>query len=165
MSSPYVGEIRMVGFNFAPVGWELCNGQLLDISEYSTLFELIGTTYGGDGKTTYALPNLQGRVPIHQGSDFEIGELAGSETVTLDLAEIPAHSHQLNAQTGAGNQQTPADGVWASSALKQFSTGSPTTSMDAVLQPSGGDQPHNNMPAFQCTSFIISLFGIFPSQG
>lgn len=164
MSEPYIGEIRMVGFNFAPVGWGLCNGQLLDISENSTLFQLIGTTYGGDGKTTYALPNLQGRVPIHQGNDFIIGQLSGSETVTLDLAEIPAHTHQLNAQTGVGNQQTPADGIWASSDIEQFSTGSPTTSMDAVLQPSGGDQPHNNMPTFQCVNFIIALFGIFPSQ-
>ncbi len=165
MSQPYVGEIRMVGFNFAPVDWELCNGQLLSISDYPTLFNLIGTTYGGDGQTTYGLPNLQGRVPIHQGNGSVVGDSSGSETVTLSLNEIPAHSHQLNAQRAAGNQTSPANGIWADSALEQFSSGPPTTSMDEALQPSGGDQAHNNMPTFQCVNFVISLFGVYPTQG
>jgi microcystin-dependent protein len=159
----------MVGFNFAPVGWELCNGQLLSIAENSTLFNLIGTTYGGDGETTFGLPNLQGRIPIHQGTDtsnntYVIGQLAGTETVTLDLNEVPAHSHQLNGQRAAGNLMSPANGIWAESALEQYSQGPPTTSMGAVLEASGGGQPHNNMPAFQCINFVISLFGIYPSE-
>jgi len=164
MSQPYVGEIRMVGFNFAPVGWELCNGQLLDISEYETLFNLIGTTYGGDGQTTFGLPNLQGRIPIHMGTDYMIGDLSGTETVTLNLNEIPVHSHQLNAQRAVGNQPGPTNGIWANSALEQFSSGPPTTFMGAALQPSGGSQAHSNMPTFQCVNFVISLFGIYPSQ-
>jgi microcystin-dependent protein len=164
MATTYIGEIRMVGFNFAPAGWALCNGQLLAISEYETLYNLIGTTYGGDGQTTFALPNLQGRVPIHQGNDYVMGQLAGTETVTLTLSEIPVHSHQLNAQRAAGNLTGPTNGIWADSALEQFSSGPPTTSMAAGLETSGGDQAHNNMPTFQCVNFVISLFGVYPSQ-
>jgi microcystin-dependent protein len=164
MSQPFVGEIRIVGFNFAPVGWELCNGQLLSISENAPLFNLIGTTYGGDGQATFGLPNLQGRVPIHMGDDYVIGELSGTETVTLDLSQIPVHSHQLNAQRAAGNLTSPSAGIWAASALEQFSSGPPTTSMAAGLENSGASQAHNNMPAFQCVNFVISLFGVYPSQ-
>ena len=164
MSQPYVGEIRMVGFNFAPVGWELCDGQLLAISDYETLFNLIGTTYGGDGETTFGLPNLQGRIPIHIADEYEIGQLSGTETVTLTLNQIPVHSHQLNAQMAAGNVTGPANGIWADSALEQFAEGPPTTSIGAVLQTSGGGQAHNNMPTFQCVNFVISLFGVYPSQ-
>lgn len=169
MGQPYIGEIRMVGFNFAPVGWALCDGSLLQISQNDALFNLIGTTYGGDGQNTFGLPNLSGRIPIHQGTDsfgnpYVIGQSAGSEEVTLTLNEIPAHSHTLQAQTAAGTQPGPANGVWATSSLEQFSTGSPTTSMAAALLQSGGDQPHNNMPAFLAVNFVISLFGVFPSQ-
>jgi len=164
MSQPYVGEIRMVGFNFAPAGWALCDGQLLPISGYETLFNLIGTTYGGDGQSTFGLPDLQGRIPFHQGNGMVLGENGGSETVTLTMNEIPAHSHLLNGQSSAGSQSSPAGGVWAASSLDQFSTGAPTTSMAALLQQSGGGQPHDNMPPFLVVNFVISLFGIFPSQ-
>ena len=164
MSQPYVGEIRMVGFNFAPAGWALCDGQLLPISGYETLFNLIGTTYGGDGQTTFGLPDLQSRIPFHQGNGMVLGENGGSETVTLTMNEIPAHSHLLEGQSGAGSQSSPAGGVWAASSLDQFSTGAPTTSMAALLQQSGGGQPHDNMPPFLVVNFVISLFGIFPSQ-
>jgi microcystin-dependent protein len=165
MANNFVGEIRMTGFNFAPEGWFLCNGQLLPISEYEVLFQLIGTTYGGDGQTTFALPNLQGRIPVHQGNGFVIGELSGSETVTLSLNQIPAHTHALSAQTAGGNMPSPAAGVWASSALEQFSSSSPTSSMAALLVNTGGDQPHNNVPPYLTVNFVIAWSGIFPSQG
>jgi microcystin-dependent protein len=170
MSTPYIGEIRMGGWNFAPYGWALCNGQLLSISQNTALFELIGTTYGGDGQTTFALPNLQSRIPVHQGNSvngpYVIGELAGTETVTLTTNQIPAHSHALNAQSGAGTQPSPAGGVWASSSLDQYSTGTPTAQMTASsLQNSGGSQPHDNLPPYLCVTFVIALQGIFPTQG
>ncbi|MDR3775214.1 MAG: tail fiber protein [Terracidiphilus sp.] len=169
MSQPYVGEIRMVGFSFAPVGWALCDGQLLAISENDTLFNLIGTTYGGDGQNTFALPNLQSRIPVHQGSSsqgtFVIGQLAGVENVTLQVSQMPAHAHLLNAQSGVGTQASPSGGVWADSPLDQFSAAAPTTQMSNVLlQNSGGSQPHNNIPPYLSINFVISLFGIFPSQ-
>src|SRR2546430_1566683 len=113
MSSPYVGEIRMFGASFAPAGWAMCDGALLPISEFETLFNLIGTTYGGDGQETFALPDFQGRIPIHQGPGFVIGEKSGTETVTLSLNQIPAHSHVPLALAAAGNQASPANGTWA----------------------------------------------------
>jgi microcystin-dependent protein len=137
----------------------------MPISQAEALFNLIGTTYGGDGQTTFALPNLQSRLPVHQGSGFVIGQSAGSETVTLTLNEVPAHTHALSAQTSAGSGPSPAGGVWASSALEQFSTGAPTTSMAALLENAGGDQPHSNVPPYLALNYIIALEGIFPSQG
>jgi microcystin-dependent protein len=169
MSEPYVGEIRMVGFNFAPVDWAFCDGSLLAISENDTLFNLIGTTYGGDGQNTFALPDLRGRIPFHQGSNagntLVIGEISGVETVTLISNQIPQHAHTLNAQTAAGNQASPANAFWAKSSLEQFSSGAVTSSMAPLLEPAGGDQPHDNMPPYLAVNYIISLFGIFPSQG
>jgi microcystin-dependent protein len=170
MSQPFVGEIRMGGWNFAPEGWAFCDGSLIAISENSTLFNLIGTTYGGDGQSTFGLPDLRGRIPIHQGTDPDgnvrvIGASGGTETVTFDLDQIPAHSHPLNAQAGPGSQPSPAGGVWAGSSLEQYSTGAPAASMAALaLGPSGGSQPHDNMATYQAVTFIISLFGIYPSQ-
>lgn len=169
MSEPYVGEIRMVGFNFAPLDWALCDGQLLAISQNETLFELIGTTYGGDGQTTYALPNLQSRIPFHMGSNGQttlvLGQIAGSETVTLVTSEIPAHGHPLAANSENGTQPTPAGGVWAASPLGQFSTETSSNTMDpSTMTATGGGQPHDNMPPYQVVNFIISLYGIYPSQ-
>lgn len=166
MSQPFIGEIRMFGGNFAPAGWEFCNGQLLPISENDAFFALIGTTYGGDGQETFALPDLRGRVPVHQGNGLSISEAYGQESVTLAIQQIPAHVHSHVAAVPAGNT-TPlgklvadtgpttmiyADGQGASQA---------SASATAVA---GGSQPHQNMMPYQGVSFIISLFGIFPSQ-
>ncbi len=169
MSTPFIGEVRMGGWNFAPANWALCNGQLLQISQNAALFALIGTTYGGNGQTTFALPDLRGRIPVHQGTSsqgtFVIGELSGTETVTLQISQTPAHTHALNAQSGAGTQPGPAGGVWANSPLEQFSAASPTTQMAATsLQNTGGSQPHDNLPPFLCVTFVIALYGIFPSR-
>jgi microcystin-dependent protein len=170
MSAPYVGEIRMVGFNFAPQGWALCNGSLLSISENEVLFNLLGTTYGGDGVNTFSLPDLRGRIPFHQGSlsgnVLTMGERAGAETVTLVPSQLPSHSHTLSASSQSGTQASPANGFWAKSSLEEFSTESPTQSMAAAcILPVGGSQPHDNMPPFLVVNFIISLYGSFPSQG
>ena len=171
MSQPYVGEIRLVGFNFAPTGWMLCNGQSLPISEYSTLFNLIGTTYGGDGQTTFNLPNLQSRIPFHMGSNsngdnFIIGQIAGSESVTLNTLQIPSHSHTLATNSGTGSQPSPAADVWAGSTLDQYSTEAPANAMSSNgTTNSGGSVPHDNVSPILVVNFVISLFGIYPSQG
>ena len=165
MSSPYVGEIRMFAGNFAPAGWMLCQGQLLPISGNETLFNLIGTTYGGDGQSTFALPNLQSRVPVHQGAGFTLAQTSGEETVTLTVQQLPVHSHVPQAKSVAGNQASPAGNVWAASSLNQYTANAPSSSMDAAaLGMAGGSQPHDNMVPFLVINFIISLFGVFPSQ-
>ncbi|HXZ29372.1 MAG TPA: tail fiber protein [Terriglobales bacterium] len=169
MSQPYVGEIRMFAGNFAPAGWAFCQGQLLPISENETLFNLIGTTYGGDGQETFALPNLQSRVPIHAGTQagipYVLAQAAGEESVTLTTSQIPGHTHAPQAFSGTGGQNSPANGVWASSGSKSlYSTAAPNTAMAAnVLASSGGSQPHDNMLPFLVINFILSLFGVFPS--
>lgn len=165
MSSPFIGEIRMFAGNFAPVGWAFCNGALIPISENDALFNLIGTTYGGDGQETFALPNLQSRVPIHVGPGFALGQAGGAEAVTLTVNQMPAHSHVPLAQTGAGSLSNPGAAVWATSSLNEFSTAAPTVNMaPAALGSSGGSQPHDNMVPFLAVNFILSLFGVFPSQ-
>lgn len=171
MSQPFVGEIRMFGGNFAPVGWAFCDGQLVPISENDTLFVLIGTTYGGDGQETFALPDLQSRVPVHQGTlnggqTFTIGERAGTEAVTLTTSQIPAHNHVPSASSTGGNSDDPTNNFWANSSAIQFIGGaSANTTMNAqTMGPAGGSQPHDNMLPFLVVSFIISLFGIFPHQ-
>jgi microcystin-dependent protein len=166
MSQPYVGEIRMFGGNFAPAGWMFCDGQLLPISEYETLFNLIGTTYGGDGQSTFALPDLRGRVPIHMGNGFTLAETGGTETVTLTLQQIPSHSHVPLANSDSGTATTPTNNVWAASAdLTQYATAPNAAIMNnGAIGPAGGNQPHDNRLPFLCVDFIISLFGIFPSQ-
>jgi len=165
MSQPYVGEIRMFAGNFAPVGWAFCSGQLLPISENPTLFQLIGTTYGGDGVNTFALPNLQSRVPMHVGSGFTLGQAAGSETVTLTVQQIPAHSHVPQASTTAGSKPSPQSNVWAQSTANQFTNAAPSLTMATqAIGSAGGSQPHDNMLPFLVVNFIISLFGVFPSQ-
>jgi microcystin-dependent protein len=166
MSSPFIGEIRMFGGNFAPAGWAFCNGALMPISENDALFTLIGTTYGGDGQSTFALPNLQSRVPIHVGPGFAQGQTGGTETVTLTVNQIPSHSHVPQAQSAAGTAASPSNAVWANSSLGQFDNANPPDSpMDpGALASSGGSQPHDNMVPFLAVNFILSLFGIFPSQ-
>jgi len=165
MSSPFIGEIRMFGGNFAPAGWAFCDGALMAIDQNDALFNLIGTTYGGDGQTTFALPNLQSRVPVHVGPGFALGQTAGAETVTLTTSQIPAHSHVPQADSNPGTQSSPAGGVWAQSTLGQFSSSPPSVTMAAAaLGQAGGSQPHDNMVPFLVVNFILSLFGIFPSQ-
>jgi microcystin-dependent protein len=173
MSQPFVGEIRMVGFNFAPVGWALCDGSLMAISQNDTLFNLIGTTYGGDGQNTFALPDLRGRVPVHMGqgpglSGYIIGELSGLETVTITKQQLPPHTHPPSANgAGPATSSSPVGNVWCNSGANgtPYSNVAPASPMNAAaLQSVGGNQPHDNMLPFQCISFVISLFGIFPSQ-
>ncbi|HLJ50888.1 MAG TPA: tail fiber protein [Bryobacteraceae bacterium] len=168
MSSPYVGEIRMFAGNFAPVGWALCQGQTIPISENDVLFNLIGTTYGGDGQETFKLPDLQSRVPVHQDfSSFVIGQSGGAESVTLTTSQIPAHSHVplafVNSQ--GGNSSNPSGSFWSQSSLDNFSSSAPSVNMDpAAIGSAGGSQPHDNMIPFLVINFIISLFGVFPTQ-
>ena len=164
MAQPYVGEIRMFAGNFAPAGWMFCEGQLLPISENETLFQLIGTTYGGDGESTFALPDLRGRIPIHQGSGFILAETAGAEEITLTVPQIPAHSHPLLGSTTLASNETPAGNVIGQTEIAYFGEESPFVAMAAgSVSPVGGSQPHTNFQPYLCIDFIISLFGIFPS--
>jgi microcystin-dependent protein len=166
MAQPYVGEIRMFAGNFAPAGWMFCEGQLLPISEYETLFNLIGTTYGGDGQSTFALPDLRGRVPIHFGNGFTLAETGGVETVTLTVSQIPAHSHPLLASSSPGTSNTPVGNLTAESAsINTYIQDVTNSNMSpSAVSSVGGSQPHNNFQPYLCVDFIISLFGIFPSQ-
>ena len=166
MSSPFIGEIRMFAGNFAPAGWAFCNGAIMPIDQNDALFNLIGTTYGGDGQTTFALPNLQSRVPIHVGPGFALGQSGGTESVTLTTSQIPAHSHVPQAQSNAGTATSPSNAVWANSSLGQFDNTNPSdsTMANSDIQIAGGSQPHDNMIPFLVINFILSLFGIFPSQ-
>jgi microcystin-dependent protein len=166
MTQPYIGEIRMFAGNFAPVGWAFCQGQLMLISQSLALFDLIGTTYGGDGQQTFGIPDLRGRVPIHQGSGFFIGESGGSEEVTLTISQIPSHTHQFLASTSVGNANTPSNYVTAdSTTIVPYFDANPTSAMAATaITRSGGSKPHDNRQPYLCVNFIISLFGIFPTQ-
>ena len=165
MSAPYIGEIRIFAGNFAPVGWLLCQGQLLPISEYEALFNLIGTTYGGDGQTTFALPDLASRIPYHQGPGYALGQNGGVEQVTLTQQQLPIHTHTANANSPNANQPAPGGNVWGAGTLSGYtSTQAANTTMNpAALSPVGGSQPHDNMPPFLCLNFIISTEGVFPS--
>ena len=164
MGEPFVGEIRIFGGSFAPAGWAFCNGQLMAIAENDTLFTLIGTTYGGDGQSTFGLPDLQGRIPIHQGSVFVLGEKSGVETVTLTTNQIPSHNHVAACQSGLGSQ-APGNGLWAASLSNIYTDAAPGVPMNpSSIGPAGGSQPHDNMMPYLTVSFIISLFGVFPTQ-
>jgi microcystin-dependent protein len=171
MGSPFIGEIRMVGFNFAPQNWAFCDGSAMVIAENEALFSLLGTTYGGDGVETYNLPDLRGRRFVHQGTDrsgspWVLGEIAGEETHTLTTQELPSHAHLPVASTFNGTTSSPVGAVWAraSGAVLPYG-GSPNITMSAnLIDPTGGNQPHENMPPFLVINFIISLFGIFPSR-
>jgi microcystin-dependent protein len=166
MAQPYVGEIRMFAGNFAPVGWMFCEGQLLPISENETLFQLIGTTYGGDGESTFALPDLRSRLPIHQGNGFILAETGGAEEITLTTQQIPIHNHAYLTSLNPGTGNTPVGNVIAEqSAINLFLIDAANKNMNAgSVSPVGGSQPHTNLQPYLCINFIISLFGIFPSQ-
>lgn len=165
MAQPYVGEIRMFAGNFAPAGWMFCEGQLLPISENETLFQLIGTTYGGDGESTFALPDLRGRIPIHQGNGFILAETGGAEEITLTVSQIAAHSHPLLASTNIANQSSPLNNLPAQSSLADlYIEDTPNVNLaPQAVSSTGGSQPHTNFQPYLCVDFIISLFGIFPS--
>ena len=167
MAQPYVGEIRIFAGNFAPAGWMFCSGQLLPISENETLFNLIGTTYGGDGQSTFALPDLQSRVPIHQGGGFVLAETGGAEQITLTVSQIPAHSHPMLASGNTGTGSNPQGNVLdqMSGAILFYKQQQATVALSASsVSAVGGSQPHSNLQPYLTLNFIISLFGIFPSQ-
>jgi microcystin-dependent protein len=171
MSQPYVGEIRMFAGNFAPAGWMFCEGQLLPISEFDTLFNLIGTTYGGDGQSTFGLPDLRGRIPVHvgtgAGSTYTLAQTGGAETVTLNINTIPAHSHPLVASTNTAQTASVSNNVTGatnSSANQFYRQATPAQPMAPnSIGSTGGSQPHDNFQPYLCIDFIISLFGVYPS--
>lgn len=166
MSDSFVGEIRMFGGNFAPVNWAFCNGQLLPITDNEMLFALIGTTYGGDGRATFAVPDLRGRVPVHQGAGYSIGEHGGVETVTLTSTTVPAHTHQLVAASTASTT-SPTGAVLAPNpddSILQFGGDSPIPYPPTLVTFAGSSQPHDNLQPYVCINFIICVQGLFPSQ-
>jgi microcystin-dependent protein len=174
MAEPYVGEIRMFGGNFAPEGWRLCQGQTLPISEHVALFQLIGTTYGGDGQTTFNLPNLAGRLPMHQGTNpgtgtaFVLGQNAGVESVVLTTQQLPNHSHPLLGTSDVATVNAPANnvlGATTGATTLAYGTDNPKLTLaPGSISNVGNSQPHDNMQPYLCVNFIISLFGVFPSQ-
>lgn len=172
MAQPYVGEIRMFAGNFAPAGWMFCEGQLLPISEYETLFVLIGTTYGGDGMETFALPDFRGRRGVHQGSNYVIGQTGGTETEVLTSSHIPKHTHGIAISTTKANLHKPTSSTMLATTVDangdemlSYINSAPNTLLAAnTIVSSNGGQPHNNMDPYLCVNFIISLYGIFPSQ-
>ena len=171
MSNPYVGEIRIFAGNFAPQGWAICDGSILSIANFEVLFALLGTTYGGDGVNTFKLPDMRGRIPIHQGNGYVMGALSGSESVTLTSAELPAHSHAVQSSTAHGNTSSPAGALWATDGTgvaapyrKAASGGTAVALAAGTVATSGGGQPHENRQPLLAMNYIISLFGIFPSQ-
>ncbi|HWT11380.1 MAG TPA: tail fiber protein [Allosphingosinicella sp.] len=169
MSNPYIGEIRIFAGNFAPAGWAFCDGQLMPISENDALFVLLGTTFGGDGEETFALPDLRGRVPIHQGqgvvNNYQIGENGGVESVTLTTQQIPVHTHAMIVSGDQGQGTSPANEmVAANPTVLLFRPGAATQSFDpSAVSPIGGNQPHENLQPYLTISYIISLFGLFPN--
>ncbi|ADO76133.1 phage tail protein [Stigmatella aurantiaca] len=175
MAEPFLGEIRMFGGNFAPTGWAFCNGQILSIAQNQALFSLLGTTYGGNGQTTFALPDLRGRVPMHWGSGpglttRTLGEAAGTETVTLLQTQMPTHTHAATASAQPGNSTEPTGTFWAaavdgnSQQVSAYGTQPSTTLNPQAIGIAGGNQPHNNMQPYLCVTFIIALQGIYPSR-
>ncbi|MGO9559131.1 MAG: phage tail protein [Acidimicrobiales bacterium] len=167
MSTPYLGEIRLFSFSYAPEGWAMCNGQTLAINQNQALFALLGTTYGGNGTTNFNLPNLQGRSPAHTGgsAEYELGEEVGVESVTLTTSQIPSHSHLAYASSGAAQTASPGGNLWANNAHTAFSTAAPDTNFDpSAVATAGGSQPHENRSPYLVLNYCIALQGIFPSR-
>lgn len=166
MSDPFLSEIKIMSFNFPPRGWAFCNGQLLPINQNQALFALLGTTYGGDGRTTFALPNLQGQVPIHTGNGHTLGERAGEAAHTLAASEMPTHSHAVNASSAAGDLVTPGNTLLASPLNQTYhaDSGTRVALAPGAIGNSGGSQPHENMQPYLTLNFCIALQGIFPSR-
>jgi microcystin-dependent protein len=163
MGTPYLGEIKIVSFNFAPRGWALCNGQTLPINQNQALFSILGTTYGGNGTTTFLLPDLRGRVPVHTGGGFTLGQRGGEETHTLIQSEMPQHYHSTSASTAAPDRAAASGNFWAQEA-GAYDASSTTTMSPAAIANTGGSQPHNNLAPFLVVPFVIALQGIFPSR-
>jgi microcystin-dependent protein len=171
MAQPYIGEIRMFAGTFAPLGWEFCSGQTVPISENEALYQLIGTTYGGDGESSFALPNLQSRIPLHKGNGpdglaYPLAQAAGTESVTLTVQQIPVHTHPLTASTADGTVPNPSGNVLAQTpaGIFPYFEDAPTGNMNqGAITPAGGSQPHENSQPFLCINYIISMFGLFPS--
>jgi len=168
MSEPFLSEIKIMSFNFPPKGWALCNGQFLPINQNQALFALLGTTYGGNGQTTFALPNLRGRVPIHMGNGHTLGEAAGSTAVTVNIQQLPTHIHLVQASTAIGTMDLPPGGAMLAQSSGQFLYGPAAGNLTQMAPNSvssvGGSQPHNNMEPYLVLNFCIALQGIFPSQ-
>lgn len=163
MSEPFLGEIKIISWNFPPKGWAFCNGTLLPINQNQALFSILGTTYGGDGRQTFGLPNLQGRSPMHVGNGIVLGEMGGETTHTLNISEIPAHTHVPVGAGVAPSLPSPAGNLW--SQIQTYYNSTPNTSMNpACITPVGGNQPHENMSPYLVLNFVIALQGIFPSQ-
>jgi microcystin-dependent protein len=166
MSDPFIGEIRMFGGIFAPMDWAFCNGQILQISQNDALFALIGNTYGGDGQTTFALPDLRGRVPMHRSNEHPIAQMAGVEKVTPAANQVAAHTHAVRANKAVGGQGDPTNAIWAAPTTARYSANSPSLAMkSSTVQNAGGSQSHENMMPFLAVNFIIALAGLFPTQG
>jgi microcystin-dependent protein len=165
MADPFLSEIKIFSFGFAPRGFALCNGQILPIAQNQALFALLGTTYGGNGTTTFALPNLQGNSPLHQGAGFQIGQSGGEQNHTLTIQETPAHTHQATGTTSQPSSPTPANNVWCANAANPYSNQAPNVNMaPGAIANAGQGQPHNNMSPYLVLNFCIALQGIFPSR-
>ena len=165
MSEPFLGEIKIISWNFPPKGWTFCNGQLLPINQNQALFSILGTTYGGDGRVNFGLPNLQGRSPVHVGNGISLGELGGETAHTLNISELPAHNHPTFGSSSSPSLASPAGNLWAAGNASVFAPANDNTSMNpACILPTGGSQPHENMSPYLVLNFIIALQGIFPSQ-
>jgi microcystin-dependent protein len=166
MSEPFLSEIKIMSFGFPPKGWALCNGQLLPINQNQALFSLLGTTYGGDGRVNFALPDLRGRASIHiMGNNHVLGERGGESTHTLSIAEIPSHQHSAKASANTSDQPAPGGNFWGNAGLASYSASPPSTAMSpSAIANAGGSQAHQNMQPYLVLSFCIALQGIFPSQ-
>lgn len=162
MSEPFLGEIKIISWNFPPKGWAFCNGTLLPINQNQALFSVLGTTYGGDGRQTFGLPNLQGRSPVHVGNGISLGELGGETSHTLNISEIPAHTHVPAGSSNAPSAPAPTGNLWSTKA-SIFAPASDTAMKPACITATGGNQPHENMSPYLVLNFVIALQGIFPS--
>lgn len=165
MSEPFLSEIKIMSFNFAPRGWAFCNGQLMPINQNQALFSLLGTTYGGNGTTNFALPNLQGRVPVHVGQGFSLGQIGGETAHTLNISEMPGHTHTPSGSTATPSVPGPGGNAWCANDAKPYSSQNGNVAMNAgAVTNTGGSQPHDNMSPYLTLTFCIALQGIFPTQ-